>query len=173
MGLPCSSGSALGYSSPLSVNPSAKSSSTHGSVFSSKNEFLIREMGKIGILLSASLYVEIISVLTCTFPSRPLANAAPAHITGWFVCLNDLLFHKWMYIFFWGSSKGALFLIEANVADRAGEVGDIHICRCHTLAEARSLALLSCSVLFCSKLKMQQISVIAGTIQNGTHLLKS
>lgn len=65
------------------------------SVFSPKNEFLIRKMGeKAGILLSASLYVEIISLLTCTFPSPPLANTAPAHITGWFVCLNDLLFNK-------------------------------------------------------------------------------
>lgn len=49
---------------------------------------------KIGILLSASLYVELISLLTCTFPSPALANTAPARIMGWFVCLNDLLFNK-------------------------------------------------------------------------------
>lgn len=89
-----------------------------------KTNSSLEKWEKTGIWLSASLYVEIISVLTCTFPSPPLASTAPARVTGSFVCLNDLLFNKWVYIFIWESwitSKGALFLIEANGADGAGE----------------------------------------------------
>lgn len=116
-----------------------------------KTNSSLEKWGKIGILLSASLYVEITSVLTCTFPSPALANTVPAYVAGWFVCLNDLLFNKWIYIFFWASwvtSKGALFLIEEDAADRLGKVWDIHISCCHKLAEARSLFFMQHFVLF-------------------------
>lgn len=64
------------------------------------------------------------------------------HIMSWFVCLNDLLFNKWVCIISGGeeesSPKELYFWLRKAWLIRLGRSWDNHISCCHTLVETGS-----------------------------------